>query len=901
MLNEPSDRHLDAIRHSVQDAITEETHLKDIPELVDVVAELLVKVKLSVEQRDNLIAQIESSQSFKMGLGMELVAKDHKPWLDDRSKSIEWKRWSQYQRYIQKKNSMNATVLASMDKRNSRILDLAGDPQESGTWARKGLVIGDVQSGKTSNYLALFNKAADAGYRVFILLAGDKERLRAQTQERVDEGFIGIDSKFRDQHSEGALNRNYRIGVGSDPDFVPATSPTSYAQDFRIAQSGQIQNINDSNVPFVFVVKKNRHILENLATFLERSGAGPNQKIQAPLLLVDDEADYASIDTSKAEADPTAINRGIRRVLNAFDRSSYVGFTATPFANVLISDENSEDLFPRDFIFSLDSPSNYFGPRQMFDEVSKEENFIVPLQDAEDFFPTKHRKTLSVEGLPQSLQDAILAYYISNTIRDLRPGQKGAPRSMLIHVSRFKDVQRQIFELVNERCAEINSTLELGIGATELFEEFERVFKEHFHYVHETWGSIREQLPDSARTTEVFIVNSEKGNSEWTRAFDGPNPRVIAVGGDVLSRGLTLDGLSISYFYRRSLAYDTVMQMGRWFGYRDGYRDLCKLWIDSEVSCWFLEIAEALDELRSQLEQMHATRETPETYGLAVRCHPGHLLTVTALNKMRSGEKREIRVSLWGKNPETIKFINDRATFASNLHAGENLVCQLNDLKFPRAVERKHSWRGVPQKYISEFFRSYVAPKSELIFGGDEFLKFISNLGEERLSEWDVLLQTGIGSPSNFADIKELRPLQRTFAAGISDPETLIVGMGKSRLGSAGDIKAALSAKGLQEIANRTSPLPPNPSGSDYAYYLERPLLVLYPIEPQSEPRKMGNLKMASPHEYDGLVLGLGVAFPGPEGQEWFNSGPKYMLNSVFQRTNSTLFDWDEAEEYEDD
>ena len=256
MLNEPSDQQLDAVRHSVQDVITDETQLKEIPNLVDVVAELLVKVKLSAEQRDILIAQIESSQTFKMGIGMELVAKDHKPWLDARSESIEWKRWPQYQRYIQKKNSMNAPVLASMDKRNSRILDLAGDPQEPGVWARKGLVIGDVQSGKTSNYLALFNKAADAGYRVFILLAGDKERLRAQTQERVDEGFIGIDSKFRDQHSEGTLNRNYRIGVGLDRNFVPATSPTSYAQDFRIAQSGHINTTNDSNVPFVFVIKK---------------------------------------------------------------------------------------------------------------------------------------------------------------------------------------------------------------------------------------------------------------------------------------------------------------------------------------------------------------------------------------------------------------------------------------------------------------------------------------------------------------------------------------------------------------------------------------------------------------------------------------------------------------------
>ncbi len=898
MQTEARDIKVQALRQAVQALITDETHLGNIPEYVDVTAQLLVKIELSAEERSTLIAEIESSQSFRMGIGMELVAKDHKPWLDSRSDSIKWERWSRYRLYLQKKNSMNATVLASMDKRNSRILDLAGDPVEAGTWARKGLVIGDVQSGKTSNYLALFNKAADAGYKVFILLAGDKERLRAQTQERVDEGFIGIDSKFRDQESGSARAQSNRIGIGESEGFIPATSPTSFARDFSIAQAGQIQNLNDSNVPFVFVVKKNKDILDNLATFLERSGAGPNLKIQAPLLLVDDEADYASIDTSKPDSDPTAINQRIRRILGAFARSSYVGFTATPFANVLINDEDTEDLFPRDFIFSLDSPSNYFGPRQMFDEISTEENFIVPLQDAEDFFPYKHAKTLKVEGLPESLHDAILAFYISNAVRDLRPRQKHAPRSMLIHVSRYKNVQKQIFDLVTERCAEINAILELGIGAEELLLDFERVYKEHFHYVQETWSIVRKQLPHSARSTEVFIVNSDKGNSDWTRAFDGPNPRVIAIGGDVLSRGLTLDGLSISYFYRRSLAYDTVMQMGRWFGYRDGYRDVCKLWIDSEVSNWFLQIADALDELRSQLEQMHATRETPETYGLAVRCHPGALLTVTALNKMRSGEKREIRISLWGKNLETIKFSNDKAVFESNRIAGEDLVRELNRLNITKAIETKHSWRGVPQTLVSKFFGSYVAPKSELIFGGDEFWKFISNIGEPRLSEWDVVLQSGSGNQQVFADVT-LRPLNRTFAAGITDPSTLIVGMGKSRLGSYGDIKAVLSQDATKRIADRLEPLPP--SGSAYATYLDRPLLVLYPIQADPEPRDLGRLRVARPSNYHSLVLGVGVALPAHDGEVQFESGPKYMLNSVFQRTGDTIFAWDDSKDTEDE
>ena len=648
--------------------------------------------------------------------------------------------------------------------------------------------------------------------------------------------------------------------------------------------------MNDTEVPHVFVIKKNKNILNNLAKFLEASGAGPNQKIQAPLMLVDDEADYASIDTSKPESDPTAINSGIRRILAAFDRSSYVGFTATPFANVLVDDSDEKDLFPRDFIFALDSPSNYFGPREMFDQTSMENNFIVPLQDAGDYFPSKHRKTLRVDQLPESMDDAILSFYISNAIRDLRPGQQGKPRSMLIHVSRFKDVQRQVFDLVTERCAEINSTLQLGIGAIQLNEKFQTIFDEHFSHIEEPWSKVWGQLPLSAQPTEVFIVNSDKANSDWTRAFDGPNPRVIAVGGDVLSRGLTLEGLSVSYFFRRSLAFDTVMQMGRWFGYRDGYRDLCKLWIDAEVSLWFLEIAEALEELRLQLERMHSSRETPETYGLAVRCHPGALLTVTSLNKMRAGEKRPIRVSLWGTNPETVKFINDPQVMKSNHYAAASFVRQAMSLDLPAVSPGKRSWRGVPQTLVAEFLTNYVAPKSEIVYGGDEFSKFAGNLAEPRLETWDVLLASGSGEETEFAGL-DIRPLKRAFLAGGIAQNTLIVGMGKMRLGSYGDVKLALSKEARESL-----PLDHKPSSAYYAAELDRPLLILYPIQPDLSERTSG-LKVATPKDYSNLVIGLGVAFPSHDGIDQFRSGPQYMLNRVFQRTNSTLFDMDEREE----
>lgn len=882
---------LERVKSAVLEILDESQTMEQIGTFVDAIAGLR-SVSLSNLQREVLIAQIESSRIWKMGLGVELVSKEHKPWLESRQGEIEWTRWGLYERYLRTKKGINPGMLESMDRRNSRVLDLAGDPKEVGSWSRKGLVIGDVQSGKTSNYLALFNKAADAGYRIFILLAGDKERLRAQTQERVDEGFVGRDSKSFDTAAAGVHSNLKVIGVGDSPDFSPVNSLTSYFHDFDRGRAGQSQNLNDSEVAYVFVIKKHKSIMNNLAAFLE-AAAGPSKKLKAPLLLVDDEADYASIDTSKPESDPTAINSAIRRLLGSFERSSYVGVTATPFANVLISDDDDQDLFPRDFIYALDSPSNYFGPAQMFDEQSVSQNFIVPLQDGEDYFPFKHRKNLIIDQLPRSLDEAILAYFVSNAVRDLRPGQETSARSMMVHVSRFKDVQRQVFQLVNDRCAEIKSTLKLGIGAPALYTQLEDVFKTHFAYVSERWEDVKSTLAKSAQSTQVFIVNSDKINSDWITAFDGPNPRVIAVGGDVLSRGLTLEGLSISYFYRRSLAYDTVMQTGRWFGYRDGYRDLCKLWIDAEVSTWFLEIAEALTELREQLENMHSTRETPESYGLAVKCHPGAVLTVTSINKMRAGKKQPIKVNLWGMNRETIRFSNNSIHFKENDSAVTRLVEALNLGEFAPLVSAKNSWRKVPQALISDFVRSYIAPPTDLVFGGSEFAKFVSNPAISSLKEWDVLLQSGSGEPLRLAGLT-VSSMRRSFAAGRGNENTIIVGMGKSRLGSMGDVKMALSENGLANAANEVRP----PSADLYASHLDRPLLILYPIEAVEKDLSNKNLICAIPDNDTGIVWGYGVAFPAQTGGN--ADGPEYVINSVFQRNNSTHFDLADFEEGDD-
>ena len=597
------------------------------------------------------IAKIQTSRLVQVDVG-EVLAADHQPWLNERKNDIDWKRWEAYSRLIADKG-IEPQVIDAIHKRQDIILDLSGDPMKEGSWARRGLVIGDVQSGKTANYLALFNKAADAGYRAIILLAGHTDKLRKQTQTRVDEGFVGKDSRLLRQGTREIRSNHFGVGKLG----VTATPFTTYSSDFSAAQvAGNNIDVASVNNPVVFVIKKNKRIIDNLVQWLN-SQHNQGEQLKTPLLLLDDEADFASINTSTNPNAATAINQGIKDLLAQFEKNSYVGFTATPFANILIDDEQPEDLFPRDFIFCLDSPSNYFGPEKMQsdDDDYSSNDFMTILEDAEDSFPFKHKRDLVVQELPESLEEAIRSFFLVNAIRDIR-SHEDKPRSMLINVSRFVDVQQAVFELVQQRVSTMRASLKFDQGENaQEWLALKTVFEESFSGAGATWKKVKSALLNSIEPIEVHVVNSKNAATSWDSVYATKRARVIAIGGDVLSRGLTLEGLSTSYFYRRSLSYDTLMQMGRWFGYREGYEDLCRLWIDNEVASWYSFIHEATQDLRTDLKEMRLAGLTPKEFGLAVRQHPGSLLTVTAINKSRAGISVAMKVSLMNTSPETAR------------------------------------------------------------------------------------------------------------------------------------------------------------------------------------------------------------------------------------------------------
>jgi hypothetical protein len=320
---------------------------------------------VSDSEFDQVIKRLHEALTLDMGIGNCIVDK-HDPWLLAKKATIEPYYWDRYKTNLIKEG-WGPKVVGSLDKVTDEILDLLGDPSGSDGWPRRGLVMGDVQSGKTSNYTGLICKAADAGYKLVILLTGTLESLRKQTQERLDAGFVGLDSSG----VVSSRNRQRReIGVGLISGARSAGVFTSTVGDFKADVVNQLGfKLKDYREPVLLVVKKNRRIIDNLTEWLINFNASVSGKINLPLLLIDDEADNASINTNKTKI--TAINGGIRTLLNVFPRSSYVGFTATPFANVFIDPETTtemegDDLFPRDFIYTLDADSRALPPARLW-------------------------------------------------------------------------------------------------------------------------------------------------------------------------------------------------------------------------------------------------------------------------------------------------------------------------------------------------------------------------------------------------------------------------------------------------------------------------------------------------------------------------------------------------------
>ncbi len=888
------------------------------------------------EEIDEAIKNLQTRYYIRMDTGTTLRNKDtYMKWYHASLATREQKYWDRYKRYLANDVRLPSQVIDKTDHAATEIMDSLADPQGNDSFSRKGLVIGSVQSGKTSNYIALMNKAADSGYKVIILLTGTIEKLRQQTQMRVDDGFIGSDSKAQ------VLNKNtVSVGVGLI-EQLPVTPLTTTSKDFNIREAIKIDG---QKGPVVFVIKKNKAILQRLETWLRLHNKSPfTGKIEAPLLMIDDEADNASVNTSKEDEDPTIINQTIRNILDLFSKSSYVGFTATPFANIFINpkiddEDEIDDLFPRDFIYLLEQPSNYVGPSDMYREDGKYHYMIRNNDDVEGVLPQNHKNGTTPGRLPSTLKKAIIVFFLGNAIRDIR-GEDKKHRSMLIHISRFISVQNRVCELVEEFTRDLKLQIQNYIfadGENQTISNLKQIFEEEFGIsenstleklpIPETWDQVKASLHKSVAPIQTKVINS--GNATKGLNYDEypDGLRLIAVGGLSLARGLTLEGLMTSYFYRNTKMYDTLMQMGRWFGYRDGYADLCRLWTSSESAEWYAHIAVATEELRLEIKRMADQNMRPIEFGLKVRSAEDYPLIITARNKMRTAEMMRFTRSLNGQVVET-PILSSEAEIQkrNNKLIGDWL--KTNQKHFIKDLSYIHfqrpTYKNVPKEQIVLLLDGVTLP---FINDINSILDNIKNSNSIIFDKWDVVVASNeLGAEKIEFGPHSITPLERSFDFYESSTSAKYIRMSgsKRRLGATNFSQGGLSNEQFGMIAESVRKQRESlgfgkngklKSASEYMYFntgIDRnPLLVIYPIRLKRAEMKqtdgvdieLGQFKVKEVNDYidsrkDELVTGISIGIPAIDGVE--NIKYTYAMNIVQQRlihdidTDSTIIDGD--------
>ncbi|MGK2914846.1 MAG: Z1 domain-containing protein [Porticoccaceae bacterium] len=835
----------------------------------------------------NVVTEAMVSVDTRMGAGVSLVdvaAKHDDQWVHKRE-DINWIYAKAYEEFL-RNEGWPPQMVQSLSDVTTRILGHLQDPLSEGTaWNRRGLVIGHVQSGKTANYTGLIARAADAGYKFIVVIAGIHNNLRKQTQQRIDEAFIGRSSDPEDRRS---------IGVGLAPGYPHPATLTNINQDFNkstAAKSGW--KINDFSKPIILVIKKNVTTLTALHKWLKALNARGDGRISdVPMLLIDDEADNASINTNKEDLDPTRTNAKIREILSLFAKSCYIGYTATPFANIFInpdaySDDVREDLFPRDFIYCLDAPTTYFGAEKVFLNDETSQSIVKPIDDCEDFIPYAHKRDNPIPELPPSLYRALDEFIIARAIRNLR-GQTGKHCSMMINVSRFVPVQKAVRDFLSLRDKKIREAVRANYAMPEDFSSrntymqgLKQAFDTEYADVGFSWAEVKAALNGVFEHLHLYVINSKSDEVlDYTRYDkEGVGLTAIAVGGLSLSRGLTIEGLTVSYMYRNTKMYDTLMQMGRWFGYRPGFEDLCRVHLSRDSINWYSHIADAAEELVQQVKRMRRDRLSPKDFGLYVRSHPDSLL-ITAVNKMRSGEEVTVEQSFSGRLRESYIVSTDPDVNARNFTLIADHWRSGFGTRPEEATGKGVIFRDVPVEVIDDFLTrfechsSFVGTKSAVV----SYLERIA-------AKWplaDVLLVSpvdGSGGESPFTLRNQVR------VVGKGQPNGTSWRLNKDRVASRGDEKLGLSDAQRDEAESLAGGENGAGAVSDAHYRMVRnkPLLMIHSLEPKGE-------SVAGP------VAALGVSFPYGDYSTTIN----VVVNKVWlQQMQGYADDPDEEEDYD--
>lgn len=784
-----------------------------------------------------------------------------------------------------KSRPWNSDMIANLDHASSMVVSYLAPPRSQTPKSSKGLVLGYVQSGKTANFSAVISKSVDAGYKLIVVLAGMHNILRKQTQARLHEEIV----------------------VPKDHACTTLTSVDEFG-DFQKRQKVTANRALSVDGFTLVVLKKNASVLRNFNAWLE--DALPETLKNCPTLVIDDESDQASVNTSRPEEDPTAINDHIRKLVKKFSVVSYVGYTATPFANVLIDSSSEDDLFPKDFIVTLDKPSGYIGTEELFGRDAIEPQGpleglpvirTIPDIEATRFKATTKKTDGTSESDPvtPSMSEAIDAYILGCSAR-LSRGQWNQHMTMLIHTSHLVSKHSALKDAIDEII--LNCKIDRKDDSSELKERLLNLWNKDFLPVSTSKRFKAAKVPDFEtiwRNSEKFIerleVVMENHASEERLTYDRPDPFWgIAIGGNTLSRGLTLEGLNTSYFVRGSKGYDTLLQMGRWFGYRPDYVDMTRIYVTEDLQSKFYHLATVEQEIRDEIRGMAANKERPIDVGLRIRTHPS--MTVTSNLKMRNAQTSFLTYSA-SKVQALFMNLDDVKVLQNNRDVSISLLNKIE--KFGGKSESPGYedlsscllYREVAPELILQFIEQFHFSNANIRFTPkmlSEYIQDLTKLGE--LTRWSVaVMSPKTGTPYSLGEGRSVFKVDRS-----------IVKLAKSELDpSAKHVKVITTPR--DELVDLRDVIPGTPARNTDEIFVSAPQLTEVSMRQMIRPKDRGLLMLYIINSNRDLTIerqeelvrtptqtmpfkavedAIGVAFAFPKTQSG-KSNHRYVINGT--------------------
>ena len=867
-----------------------------------------------------------------------------KDWYEDWDPAVGY-YWVRQRAYLLDHVGRNETELDALDDASNRVLSHMEDPREGGppSFTARGLVIGHVQSGKTENFSAVIAKAADLGYKVVIVLSGMHNGLRQQTQRRLDRELGLVPG----------------VGVGlPEPGrrWLSQTTADLYG-DFDPGTSDP--NILQGNEQVIFVVKKIGRVLDRVIAFIERAKPPPS----LPVLIIDDEADQASINTGgnrvpvpggvsdedeeaeelfdetdpdlrpsgesldgdldgaqrltaadaaaylEEQTDPSKINAKIRKIISLFQRVTYVAYTATPFANVLIDHraedhEVYEDLFPKDFLLTLPAKPGYVGAERLFGRDTLDGTpegelegldviRLIPDGEMGQLVPVGIRVDEFEPSVPESMGIALMDWILATGGMLARSDRGDQPSTMLIHTHQRTRVQNLLAPQVDRVVQSLRREWRYGGG--EVRQRFAARWDAEFRAVTaridaERDASFDEIEPEIDRLLKnpVPVLTLNSATQDVLDYEADPNLKAVVIGGNRLSRGMTLEGLLVSYYVRRTPYYDTLLQMARWFGYREWYVDLTRLWTTQQLASWFRDLSLREEELRQQVAAGERAKLTPEAVGYRIRSHPA--MMVTAQNKMGIG--RVTKLSYSGRMIQTSRFfLDDLRWLETNLEAAEAFVQRLG--KPGKDFSGLPLWREVSWEAVIELLAEYRTVQDRITFDADAVRQYIEvqAVDHQELVQWQVAIRTLQREDPNLrtvdfhaTDLGPVNAIGRTRLR--KDPTSIGVltePANKSGATREGDEEIGLTDAQIMDARQQLAE-------EEYdsirdALLAQRPtsqgLLVIYPISRYSKrkPNSTAREDLFDEPERGVGVIGLALGFPPSESA----AAIEYVAGSVAQ------------------